>query len=95
MKPLLDLAERGLIPDPIIRLGIRALNRRRLVKETRRELAGQEELLQHFLGDLRRSPIAVETQAANEQHYEVPPAFFEKVLGRRLQIQLLPLAARS
>ena len=83
MKPLLDLAERGLIPDPIIRLGIRALNRRRLVKETRRELAGQEELLQHFLGDLRRSPIAVETQAANEQHYEVPPAFFEKVLGRR------------
>ena len=83
MKPLLDLAERGLIPDPIIRLGIRALNRRRLLKETRRELAGQEELLQHFLGDLRRSPIAVETQAANEQHYEVPPAFFEKVLGRR------------
>ena len=35
------------------------------------------------MSDLRRSPIAVETQAANEQHYEVPPAFFEKVLGRR------------
>ena len=66
MKLLSDLAERGLIPESIIRLGIRALNRRRLVKEARRELAGQEELIENFLGELRRSPIAVETQAANE-----------------------------
>jgi cyclopropane-fatty-acyl-phospholipid synthase len=56
-----------------------------LLQEARREKAGQGELLQHFLDDLRRSPIAVETRAANEQHYEVPPAFFQKVLGRRLK----------
>jgi cyclopropane-fatty-acyl-phospholipid synthase len=85
VKLLLDLAERGLIADPIMRLGIRALNRRRLVKEARREKEGQGEHLQRFLDDMRRSPIALATRSANEQHYEVPPAFFEKVLGRRLK----------
>jgi cyclopropane-fatty-acyl-phospholipid synthase len=85
VKALLDLAERGLIPDPLVRWGIRFLNRRRLLKEARRERAGPGEHLQRFLEDLRQSPIAVNTQAANEQHYEVPPAFFEKVLGPRLK----------
>jgi cyclopropane-fatty-acyl-phospholipid synthase len=85
MRLLLELAERGLIPDPVVRLGIRELCRRRLVKEARRERNGQGELVQHFLKELQRSPIAVETRAANEQHYEVPPAFFAKVLGRRLK----------
>ncbi len=34
-----------------------------------------------FVAAMRLSPIALETRAANEQHYEVPPAFFELVLG--------------
>ena len=34
---------------------------------------------------LRESPIAVETDAANIQHYEVPAPFFRLVLGRRLK----------
>jgi cyclopropane-fatty-acyl-phospholipid synthase len=85
MKLLLELAERGCITDPLVRLGIRELCRRRLVKEARRERAGQGERLQNFLEDLRQSPIAMATRAANEQHYEVPPVFFEKVLGRRLK----------
>ena len=85
MRVLLELAERGLIPDSLVRLGIRELCRRRLLKEARRERNGGEEHLQNFLEDLRGSPIAVETRAANEQHYEVPPAFFKKVLGRRLK----------
>jgi cyclopropane-fatty-acyl-phospholipid synthase len=85
MKLLLDLAERSCIPDPLLRLGIRELCRRRLVKEARREKAGNGELLQHLLDDLRGCPIALEMRAANEQHYEVPPAFFKKVLGRRLK----------
>ncbi len=85
MKPLLELAERGIIPDPLVRLGIRELCRRRLAKEAQQEKAGQGEHLQRFLDDLRQSPIAVDTRAANEQHYEVPSAFFAKVLGRRLK----------
>ena len=35
--------------------------------------------------DLSRQPIATHTAVANEQHYEVPSAFFEKVLGTRLK----------
>jgi cyclopropane-fatty-acyl-phospholipid synthase len=85
MKQLLELAELGLIPDPLVRLGIWELCRRRLVKEARRERDGQGKLLQNFLKKLRHSPIALETRAANEQHYEVPPAFFENVLGQRLK----------
>jgi len=27
------------------------------------------------------SPIAIETESANQQHYELPPDFFETVLG--------------
>jgi len=34
---------------------------------------------------LRRSDIAIETDAANEQHYEVPAALYERVLGKRLK----------
>lgn len=85
MKLLLDLAEQGRLPDPLLRLGIRFLCWRRLVQERRRERAGGEAHLQLFLDGLRQSPIAVETQAANEQHYEVPPAFFAAVLGPRLK----------
>jgi cyclopropane-fatty-acyl-phospholipid synthase len=85
MKLLLDLAEKSLIPDLLVRRGIQELCRRRLAKEAQREKAGQGEHLQRFLDDLRQSPVAVDTRAANEQHYEVPPAFFQKVLGRRLK----------
>ena len=31
------------------------------------------------------SPIAVHTQEANEQHYELPTKFFEYCLGRHLK----------
>jgi cyclopropane-fatty-acyl-phospholipid synthase len=34
-----------------------------------------------LIDELRRSEIAIETAAANEQHYEVPAPFFERVLG--------------
>lgn len=97
MRLLLDLAERGFIPDLLVRLGIRTLNQRRLAKEARRERAGQGEKLQHFVDELRQSPIAVETLAAKEQHYEVPPAFFQTVLGRRLKYSccLWPLGVET
>ncbi|WP_247870127.1 cyclopropane-fatty-acyl-phospholipid synthase family protein [Methylophaga sp. SB9B] len=34
---------------------------------------------------LRKSPIAIETQAANEQHYEVPAEFYQLALGKNLK----------
>eukprot|EP00118_Oscarella_pearsei_P001169 m.6774 g.6774 ORF g.6774 m.6774 type:complete len:341 (+) comp16868_c0_seq1:207-1229(+) len=35
-----------------------------------------------FIEMLKTSPVAVQTEKANEQHYEVPTAFFETVLGK-------------
>ena len=37
------------------------------------------------LNMLKHSQIAIETDKANEQHYELPTAFFEAVLGKRLK----------
>lgn len=76
-----DLAESGFVPDGLVRLGIRALLRDRLRELHASDGEAAMELHQAFLAQARRSPIAVETAAANRQHYEVPARFFEHVLG--------------
>ena len=82
---LIDLCERGLIPDRLTRLGIRRLCAQRLRDERDREIEPAHERFRQRLEGLRASPIAIETRAANEQHYEVPPRFFELCLGKRLK----------
>jgi cyclopropane-fatty-acyl-phospholipid synthase len=73
------LLERRAVPDPVVRAGIRSLLRSRLREESRLDRKEQ------FIEELRRSPIALHTEAANAQHYEVPAAFFERVLGPHLK----------
>ena len=70
------LAERGLVPLPLVRRAIRALCAERL---DRAAAAGRAEA---FLTDLGRAPIAEVPELANTQHYEVPSEFFELTLGR-------------
>jgi cyclopropane-fatty-acyl-phospholipid synthase len=79
---LSGLAERGLVPDALMRVGIRAMLAERL-----RELAPLDARAANlaFAEACRKSPIALVPELANEQHYEVPPAFFETVLGPRLK----------
>ncbi len=80
----LALAERGLVPDWIVRRGIRRLLRNRLRQESKR--GGETSLsLSRFAEALRSSPIAIEADSANDQHYEVPAEFYERVLGPRLK----------
>ena len=74
--------ERGLLPDWLVRLGIRRLLRARLRDEHAHDAEQSGERLQSWLAECDRAPIAVETAAANEQHYEVPAAFYARVLGR-------------
>ena len=83
MKALITLIETGLVPDVLVRAGIRALNRRRLRIEHRGGTVALREHQRAFIAMLRKSPIAVLTKAANEQHYEVPPEFFSLALGKR------------
>lgn len=82
---VIDLCEKGLIPDPLSRWGMRQLMKRRLVDEANQDGEVRSQRLNAFLDELRASPIAVETGAANEQHYEVPAAFFHAHLGPRLK----------
>ena len=85
MSLVLDLVERGLVPDALVRLGIRRICQSRLDEEGRGEPDAWQERVMAWVDACRQSPVAVHTDAANEQHYEVPPEFFEKVLGPRLK----------
>jgi cyclopropane-fatty-acyl-phospholipid synthase len=70
--------ERLPIPDGLTRLGIAGLvadTRRRLARETVSEAA--------FRAEMAARPIAEHADAANRQHYELPPEFFAHILGPR------------
>jgi len=73
--------ETGLVPDAVIRAGIRRLMERR----TREIKAGNPEhaanTTNRFIEMMNASPVALVPELANEQHYEVPSAFFDSVLG--------------
>ena len=76
------LLEKNLLPDWLIRLGIRRLLRQRL-----REIEHPSPEIQvaEFAERLRAMPIAVNTAESKEQHYEVPTLFYQKCLGPRLK----------
>ena len=74
------LLARNLLPDAAIRIGIRNLLAKKLRDESRPDVEAQREALAAFVEDLKKSPIAIQTGAANEQHYEVPTEFFQLVL---------------
>lgn len=81
-EPLLD---RGVLPDAVIRAGIRSRLRAQISHEERGTMEERQERFRVFLSELRRAPVAVQTGAANEQHYEVPAAFFRACLGPRMK----------
>ena len=65
------------IPDPLIRLGIAALCAR-----TYRKLSFQDAAANRIFAESTVAlPIAEHADDANAQHYEVPAAFFDLVLG--------------
>jgi cyclopropane-fatty-acyl-phospholipid synthase len=73
----------GVIPDPVLRAASRAAARSRLSQESSGGPEAQEERLQDIVRLMSSGPIAEQTQAANDQHYEVPSEFFELFLGPR------------
>ena len=75
----INLAERGLIPLPALRIGIRRLLAKRLLE------AEQGPNVSALSSHLKESAIAVLPEKANEQHYEVPADFFELTLGPNLK----------
>lgn len=75
------MAEQARLPDWIIRRGIQHLCGRRLRQADRLNCEANQESIEDFLRMMRGGPVALVPEKANEQHYEVPPRFFEQVLG--------------
>jgi cyclopropane-fatty-acyl-phospholipid synthase len=75
-------AERGRLPDWMTRMGIRKLLAARLAEADNIDCERNQESIEKFVELLRQSPVALVPEKANEQHYEVPPGFFQQVLGK-------------
>ncbi len=73
--------EQGLVPDGVVRLGIRRLLRERLVEIGDTDSERSARIAEDFVAGVSASAVALVPEKANEQHYEVPAAFFARVLG--------------
>ena len=85
LNQLINMAENGYLPDSIIKIGIRRLCNERLAWANK---IGDEGIIKNrekWIDILKDSPIALVPEKANEQHYELPPYFFELVLGNNLK----------
>ncbi len=75
------LVEKGILPDLLLRLGIRSLLSSRLKELSIGGVASKN----GFIDELKRSSVAILEDAANTQHYEVPTEFFKYCLGQRMK----------
>ena len=77
-----DWTETGLVPDSVIRAGIRRLLDRKLKEIHSTDVEKSAIIKNRFIQMMAGSPVALVPELANEQHYEVPAAFFSEVLGK-------------
>ncbi len=81
----LRLAEKGKVPDHLVRFGIRRLLKQRMAQSVPQECESRARAEQRFIQSMDAAPIAVHSADANCQHYEVPSRFFELVMGKHLK----------
>ena len=72
-----------MVPDFLIRLGIRRLCRKRLQDIDRGDCEQNQSQLERLIEQFSNGPIAPLPDKANRQHYEVPAGFYDYVLGKR------------
>ena len=80
----IKLTELGIIPESVLRIAIKKIIQQRL-SEIPINAQERESKKTRFIEELRSSPIALSTNQANEQHYEVPPPFFQEIMGSHLK----------
>ena len=79
------LLAQGWIPDFLIRFGVKILLRNKIKNQKIPNIEKRQSKKVEFVNNLKNQPIAIKTSEANEQHYELPPSFFEEILGDRLK----------
>jgi len=82
---LVSLAERGRLPDMMVRQGIRKLLVKRLAQQDKGSSKENRQALEQFAVTLRESPLCLEAGESARQHYGLPPAFFREILGPRMK----------
>jgi cyclopropane-fatty-acyl-phospholipid synthase len=80
-----DLLARDLLPDFLLRVGIRQRLAATIAENTQPNIEAQRAALLRYVAELKAMPIAIATAEANAQHYEVPTAFYQMVLGKHLK----------
>ena len=80
MKLAIQLAELRILSDKLIRKGMR-----KLLAERLRQISEQPKSAREWVESLQARPMAEATEAANEQHYEIPANYFRDVLGPHLK----------
>ena len=84
-RMLIKLVELGFVPDFLIRLGIRLLLEKRLKEISSSNCEESDAHQSSMISMMLESPIAVNTDSANDQHYEVPVEFYSYVLGNKFK----------
>jgi len=82
MKTAITLMEKGWLPDTFIRMGMKRINNNFLTSERRLPADTRQQKKAVLLKALKDSPLAIHTDKANEQHYEIPAQFYDHVLGK-------------
>ena len=80
-----DLLAKDIIPDALIRIGIRSRLKETLKPFEKLDCEDRKAILMKHVVELKESPLAIATDEANEQHYELPTEFFSKVLGPHMK----------
>jgi cyclopropane-fatty-acyl-phospholipid synthase len=75
------MAETGRMPDAVLRKGMRRMLSASLRERRPEDSRAREAMVSRLVEQLKQSPIALTPDAANRQHYELPPEFFTLVLG--------------
>lgn len=79
---LINLAEKGLLPDFMVRYGIRTLLTKRLKSLIHTDQHINKKNKDLFVKAMDEAPIALVPELANEQHYEIPSDFYRLCLGK-------------
>ncbi len=73
------------LPDSLLRLAVRFIVKRKAELQEIKSIDERQAYMANFVENLKKERIAIHTDNANEQHYELPPQFFKAILGKMLK----------
>lgn len=85
LRKSIEMMEKGMIPDALVRFGIRKLCKDRLDEYRSMSTESFNQYVETYIRGLEECPVAIHETEANEQHYELPYSFFSNVLGPHLK----------